>query len=330
MEALYQKMFRRSISSEAVTWAYRLFLDREPENSQVVEEKTQGINNTAELRKEFLTSDEFKQKNPPIQMPTLSGDEAPMEIEDVRSEKELKILFDHVQETWQHLGETEPHWSVLSSEQFLSANIQNNMDSFYSSGKKDITHLFKTLERSQVNYQSYTSCLEYGCGLGRVTRWLAEKFGTVYGYDISKSHLLGAENSLREAGINNVSLKHVNQVKDIQELPRVDLVYCVIVLQHNPPPLIGLMIREFIQALNVGGVAFFQVPTYRPDYQFHLNQYLKAAPYRQIEMHVFPQRRIFEIIGEEHGQVLEVLEDTWAGLHYKELSNSFLVKKIKE
>lgn len=48
---------------EHVIWAYRLFLDREPESEAVVEQKLNGVNSVAELRDEFLKSAEFQTRS---------------------------------------------------------------------------------------------------------------------------------------------------------------------------------------------------------------------------------------------------------------------------
>jgi SAM-dependent methyltransferase len=117
-------------------------------------------------------------------------------------------------------------------------------------------------------------------------------------------------------------------MRDVERLPNVDFIYSVIVLQHNPPPIIAYVIRQFLRALNAGGVALFQVPTYRLGYEFVLNKYLSnEAKKSEMEMHVLTQDRIFEIIRQEGGKIIEVLEDGWTGLGYKELSNTFLVQK---
>ena len=58
-----------------------------------------------------------------------------------------------------------------------------------------------------------------------------------------------------------MTLRHVRTVDEMVNLERVDLVYSLIVLQHNPPPVIRLIVRAFLKALNPGGVAYFQVPT---------------------------------------------------------------------
>jgi FkbM family methyltransferase len=51
------------LTRDHVVWAFRLLLDREPENEQVVEAKLRGLSNTKQLRAEFVTSDEYRDKN---------------------------------------------------------------------------------------------------------------------------------------------------------------------------------------------------------------------------------------------------------------------------
>jgi SAM-dependent methyltransferase len=53
------------ITREDVRFAYRLFLDREPENEAVVTDRLATARSTTELRHIFLQSDEYKAKMPP-------------------------------------------------------------------------------------------------------------------------------------------------------------------------------------------------------------------------------------------------------------------------
>jgi 2-polyprenyl-3-methyl-5-hydroxy-6-metoxy-1,4-benzoquinol methylase len=116
---------------------------------------------------------------------------------------DLQELFSHIQNAWEHLGETEPYWSVLSLEKFKSSEIKVTRSEFYNSGLDNVTTFFKTLERNGIDHTSFETCLEYGCGLGRVTCWLAKRFEKVIGYDISRVHLRLAQQYLDEIGIQN-------------------------------------------------------------------------------------------------------------------------------
>jgi FkbM family methyltransferase len=60
------KVEQAAVTREEVVWAYRLFLQREPENDAVVDEKMRAAKSARDLANIFLTSDEFARTNPLI------------------------------------------------------------------------------------------------------------------------------------------------------------------------------------------------------------------------------------------------------------------------
>lgn len=58
------KALRPLLSREHVLWAYRLFLDREPESENILTNILAEIETTEQLRQRFFSSKEFRQKNP--------------------------------------------------------------------------------------------------------------------------------------------------------------------------------------------------------------------------------------------------------------------------
>jgi FkbM family methyltransferase len=54
------------LTPDHVVWGYRLFLDREPENREVVRGKARANANTSALRLEFLSSYEFRRSHPEL------------------------------------------------------------------------------------------------------------------------------------------------------------------------------------------------------------------------------------------------------------------------
>lgn len=81
-----------------------------------------------------------------------------------------------------------------------------------------------------------------------------------------------------------------------------------------------------MKALNPGGVAFFQLPIYKEGHRFILQEYPgNDSPQEEMEMHVFPQSAVFDIVREENGKVLEVVEDFNTS---RGLSNTFFVLKM--
>ena len=85
--------------------------------------------------------------------------------------------------------------------------------------------------------------------------------------------------------------------------------------------------RKVLETLNPGGVAYFQVPTYRPGYSFEINSYIESPMKGSFEMHMFPQRSLFELLEDKGCRILEMRENAAAGAHRHFVSNALLVQK---
>lgn len=315
------------VSRDDVVAAYRLILGREPESDQVVYEhmKASGLH---ELRSDFINSVEFQNALPDISVPPSAViDSAPVPHIEVHVPAELlERLFDKVARCWTRLGQTEPYWSVLSQDRFRQENFTQNRAAFYASGEHDVNRLIAWLERNGLDWSRFGSCMELGCGTGRVTPWLARKFPHVLAIDVSPVHLQLAAARAREEKLQNIEFLHMRRIDVLDTIPRVDLVFSLIVLQHNPPPVIYSILGRIFRRLNPGGVALFQVPTYGPGYSFETQRYLFSPEGPDFDMHIIPQRFVFESVECNNCAVLEVQPDGYAGAP-RWTSNTFLIKR---
>jgi SAM-dependent methyltransferase len=106
---------------------------------------------------------------------------------------------------------------------------------FYQSGERTVAEEILTdmINICQGKNPKRMTVLEIGCGVGRVTRALAQVFGEVYGVDISGE-------MVRQAQAAVADLPHVhifrNNGKDLEVLGsiRFDFVFSSIVFQHIP------------------------------------------------------------------------------------------------
>lgn len=236
------------------------------------------------------------------------------EVDFDASPEQLSQLFAHVQQTWTHLGAEDPHWSVLSLDAYLKDNLATNREKFFASGEAEWAAVQVAFDRAGQNIDTVKDIIEYGCGVGRVTHWFARHFAHVHAVDISRNHLRIAEQSTAEAGANNVTFHQVTGLDDVGALPMVDLAYSVIVLQHNPPPIILAIIRQLLTRVRPGGYLFLQVPSFIPHYRFSVAPYL--AHYlenREMEMHVVPQHVMLALFQDSGCRVLEVIHDGSGG-----------------
>lgn len=273
-------------------------------------------------------ADQVADETRPVASLVLPLDTPPIEVETDTDAAGLAALLAHTEGTWTRLGDEEPHWSVISAERFKQDQLAAHRDEFDASGANDVALFMAFLARNGVDPSGFQRVLEYGCGIGRVTRFFAERFPQVIACDISPSHLKQAEHYLQSRQLDNVELKRIRGIDDVAGPADLDVVFSVIVLQHNPPPTMVAILDRLLARLRSGGVAYFQVPTHAVGYRFQVADYLKWGIQGQhVEMHYLPQRHVFRLAHEHGCDVLEVREDDWVGRREVELSNTFLLRK---
>ena len=215
-------------------------------------------------------------------------------------------------------------WSVLTDSRYRIDQIDDHMREFFDTGRQSAQLLTHALTRNNIDPASIKSVLELGCGVGRVTVHLADQFSRVVGVDISPGHLRAAAQAARMFGKTNIELVHLTRIEAIRDLPKADCLYTVIVLQHNPPPVIKVMLEGLLDRVNTGGIAYFQVPVLAPGYRYEVAEHL-AQGGEDIEQHAIPQHVVFEVLRSRGYEVLEVVPDTWVSL--PTLSCSFLARR---
>ncbi|BAN02378.1 hypothetical protein YM304_20640 [Ilumatobacter coccineus YM16-304] len=249
-----------------------------------------------------------------------------MEVDVEVGAEQLDAAFERVRATWETVGVDEPFWSVLSADQYKRDQLADTAE-FYASGEFHVDHLDALLRRNGVDVAAVESCMEFGCGVGRMTVWLARRFAQVTGCDISRPHLDLARAEIDRRGLDNIELLHVADKDGLGALPQVDLVYSVIVLQHNPPPIMAFILGRLLASVRPGGHAVIQLPTYDRRYHFSIDEYLAPESVDGILMHVLPQPDVFAIIRDAGCELLEVYADHLAGMEPKTMSNTFVVRR---
>jgi SAM-dependent methyltransferase len=103
------------------------------------------------------------------------------------------------------------------------------------------------------------TCLEVGCGPGRMTGALAERFDRVVAVDVSPAMLERARKAVAAPNVRFVAVSgdRLDGVED----GNADTLVCYLVLQHLPArEVVEGYLREFARVLAPGGEAYVQVP----------------------------------------------------------------------
>jgi SAM-dependent methyltransferase len=239
----------------------------------------------------------------------------------------LQQLLSHVEGVWQGLGEERPYWSVLTGYEAEKFDARSK-EKFYASGRPQVELFDLALTRAGVDRKSLHTCFELGCGVGRVTTWLADRFENVIGADISPPHIALAREAAKERGKNNIEFLHVAKMSVLENLPSFDAFFSVISLQHSPPPVMSFVLANILKRLSAGGVGYFQIPTQLLNYKFNAEAYLSdLQSHKRMEMNALPQKSLFEVIDASGCRVLEFRDDRHSGP--TKLSNTILVQKVR-
>lgn len=302
--------------AELITACYRVLLRREPEETSAVAERADDTESAEAVLRSFLTSDEYKNvAEGHIIHDHLMGNHlhATLDIEvDVTNDVRTQ-MFDRIKGEWAALGETEPFWSVITSDEFRSDSIRENMDAFIQSGRTNVGWLQNIAQRNGVALGKHQTCFELGCGVGRLTLPLAEIFDHVTGYDISPGNLAECEALTKANNISNISTKLMTDIEQIKDAPDFDVLFTIIVLQHNPPPVQKYILDTLLSKVRPGGVAYFQLPTHLPNYSFSAASYLEQTA-QDMEMHAVPMHEVLDMLRAHGFHLREVLQDQFTGM----------------
>jgi SAM-dependent methyltransferase len=171
---------------------------------------------------------------------------------DGMSDMALKDL----KEVWEGWAREDPLWAILSVPG--KTDRRWNPEEFFSTGRDEIRDVMATLTAKGIQVKT-GRCLDFGCGVGRLTQGLAEFFSTCDGVDISPTMIREARKWNKFPDRCNY---HNNDRPDLSIFAdeSFDFIYSNIVLQHIEPDISQGYIREFVRLLSDGGVAVFQVP----------------------------------------------------------------------
>src|SRR5262245_31012616 len=156
--------------------------------------------------------------------------------------------------TWDYYGKHDPYYGVLSHEEFHGAALDSAArEKFFASGV-GVVDGFLTAAEAAYGPVRRGVALDYGCGVGRLTRPLCERLQQVVGVDISSAMLEEARRNLADRP--NVSY----ELATSQTNRPVDFVLSKIVFQHIPPREALRILQQLADRLAVGGVGILDLP----------------------------------------------------------------------
>ena len=157
---------------------------------------------------------------------------------------------------WNVLAELDPLWTILSEPEKKFGKW--NPAEFFSTGEREADRVLEMCKSHGIA-PTFDRFLDFGCGVGRMTRGFSRAFKSCTGLDVS-------EKMISLAKTYNADRANCNFIaNDAPKLPfesrTFDFVFTVLVLQHLPTKkaILGY-VAELIRVAKDGAVISFQLP----------------------------------------------------------------------
>ncbi|HET7709811.1 MAG TPA: methyltransferase domain-containing protein [Sphingomicrobium sp.] len=131
---------------------------------------------------------------------------------------------------WERWGRIDPYYGVLAHDRFSTAKIGSSRDEFFATGESFLAQLLDRFER-HFGPLRHGRALDHGCGVGRLSIPLAQRFGEVVGLDVSPAMLAEAEANAGRAGLTNILFAQADDRLSLAP-GEFDFVNSYITLQH--------------------------------------------------------------------------------------------------
>ncbi len=191
---------------------------------------------------------------------------------------------------WEELADADPLWAVLSDPSKRHGGW--GRDEFFATGREEIETLMQAAD--SLGYpKGRASALDFGCGPGRLTRALDDRFDHVLGVDISTGMIDQArEMNADRPGCSFSVLSKDQGLADIE--PRAfDLVYTGLVLQHmSGKREILAAIDDLVERTRDDGLLAFQLPVHLP---LRRRLLLRRRLYRLLRLLRVPSNRLLRL-----------------------------------
>ncbi len=168
-----------------------------------------------------------------------------------------KVNWNKYQRAWDEFSDLDAYWAVLADPAKKYGKWDS--DEFYRTGQEEIDRMMAQA-KNLGHPKGRQTALDFGCGLGRLTRALSHHFQQCYGVDISEVMLTKAK-ELNQSFLNCNFVWNPKGDLQVFGNNHFDLIYSNIVLQHIPSKrVIEAYIREFVRILKPNGLMVFQLP----------------------------------------------------------------------
>ncbi len=160
-------------------------------------------------------------------------------------------------DTWDEWAQKDPLWAVLTNHDKKGGLWEK--DEFFQTGREHVKIWLKYIKNDLGRTINHGVALDFGCGVGRLTRAYSKYFEQCVGVDISPTMIKLAKKFNKNIKNCNFQLITSNDLREFQS-DNFDFISAYIVLQHMSPEHTKRYIKEFIRIMKPNGILMFQIP----------------------------------------------------------------------
>ncbi len=247
-----------------------------------------------------------------------------------------------LKDNWEKLAQADAMWAVLTEQHAIDGGWDRQ--AFFRTGKEEVQKIFERIDLLGLQVRTERA-FDFGCGLGRLTQGLGQRFDQVTGVDISNTMLAQAKNFAHQQAPKYSFVSNEDFFDGQKDL--YDFGLSLITLQHVPPDDAKDYLRFFFDKLKPGGTLVFQLPAY-PKGKEALFQWLRHSWLKNVhltylrlkqkwlkddfltkqmlmEMHGIARDKLSEYLEQIGYRIIEIKEDRSAGPYWQ--SYLYIVQK---
>jgi SAM-dependent methyltransferase len=171
------------------------------------------------------------------------------------------VDFQHLRRSWEVFATDDPLFAIVTAPG--KNGNRWDPDEFFELGRREVQDVFAALGRHGLD-PPRSRALDFGCGVGRLTRFFADHFETAIGVDVS-SRMVELARGYAPGPGGPVYAHNPRPDLALFADGTFDLVFSTLVLQHMRPDYAMGYVAEFVRLLSPEGVAMFSLPNRGPD-----------------------------------------------------------------
>jgi len=192
-------------------------------------------------------------------------------------------------------------------------NSNRDLELYFKHGQQQVMGILSNVQRLGLDLTN-GKALDFGCGIGRVTRALATQFDEVYGLDISSS-MIALANHYNGDLLRCHFRCHSDYRLKLFADDLFDLIVGINVFRYIPAELSRAYVKEFMRIIKPGGFVYFETSEARlwrrifPDSLLQIYRKFKdwQNPGARLQnRYHFPESEVRTVISQAGGQVLHV------------------------